>query len=201
MSSASPQTAVPHDAQSGADALDRFGCVTNETKRDLQRFVALLAEWQCAHNLVSPATLDAVWERHVADSLQLVEHAPPDFREWVDLGSGAGFPGLVVAIAGKDRPERHFTLVESNGKKAAFLNAAIRATGANATVANERIESFGAKMARRGDVISARALKPLPELLQLAQPYCREDSVILALKGRDYAQNWTPRLSALRSMW
>ena len=85
------------------------------------------------------------------------------FRHWVDLGSGAGFPGLVVAIACKDDPERRFTLVESNGKKAAFLRAAIRETGARASVAAERIEAYGGD-AEPADVVSARALAPLSAL-------------------------------------
>jgi 16S rRNA (guanine527-N7)-methyltransferase len=157
------------------------------TKRDLERFVALLRDWQRTHNLVAPSTLPEVWTRHVADSLQLLDYAP-DFREWVDLGSGAGFPGLVVAIASKSRPERHFTLVESNRKKAAFLRAAIRETGANASVAAERIEEHGPKFAGRADVVSARALAPLPKLLGLAAPYLNERSVLPFLKGQDYVQ-------------
>ncbi len=104
---------------------------TNRMREDFERFVALLAAWQRTHNLVSGGTLKDVWTRHVADSLQLLDHAP-GFGQWVDLGSGAGFPGLVVAIACKEQPERHFTLIESNNKKAAFLRAAIRETGANA---------------------------------------------------------------------
>lgn len=157
-------------------------------RRDLRRFVELLREWQAVHNLISARTLDDVWTRHIADSLQLLDHAPQHFREWVDLGSGAGFPGLVVAIASKGEPGRHFTLVESNAKKAAFLRAAIRATGANAEVANERIETHAGKMAGRADVVSARALAPLSELLRLADAYCHAESVMLFLKGREYVQ-------------
>ena len=234
------------EAASSADQLDRFGVVTSRTKHDLERFVALLVEWQRAHNLVAPGALAEIWTRHVADSLQLLAHAPPGFREWVDLGSGAGFPGLVVAIVSRDwvphpgsggggppkavegadigaahvtRPlhhashgplppsshdeggtgcstsdrvtgteARHFTLVESNAKKAAFLRAAIRETGANATVAAERIEAHATGWGRRADVISARALAPLPALLGLAAPYVRKESLMLLLKGREYVE-------------
>jgi 16S rRNA (guanine527-N7)-methyltransferase len=165
--------------------LDRFPFVTDPVQADLERFVALLAKWQRTHNLVSRGSLDAVWERHIADSLQLLEHAP-DFREWVDLGSGAGFPGLVVAIAAKDRPEAHFTLVESNQKKVAFLRAAIRDSGARADVAAERIEMHGQKMAGQADIVSARALAPLVDLCRLAEPYRHEGSVLLLLKGQDF---------------
>jgi 16S rRNA (guanine527-N7)-methyltransferase len=205
--------ATPPDAAEAAGALARFSFVTPEIRRDLERFVGLLREWQQTHNLVSRTDLDVIWDRHVADSLQLIEHAPDGWREWVDLGSGAGFPGLVVAIAMKGtgrvetsvplsrpsadaeghplpRGERvklpHVTLVESNLKKAAFLRAAIRESGANASVAAERIEEHGPKMAGQADVVSARALAPLPALCALAQPYLREGSVLLLLKGQDF---------------
>jgi 16S rRNA (guanine527-N7)-methyltransferase len=169
-----------------ADPLDRFGFVTDRARCDLERFVTLLGEWQKVHNLVGDATWGEVWSRHVADSLQLCGHAPPDFREWVDLGSGAGFPGLVVAIINKERRDRHFTLIESNQKKAAFLRAAIRETGAAASVAAERIEAHAPKMVGRADVLSARALAPLPALFALAHPYVHLGSLMLLLKGQDF---------------
>jgi 16S rRNA (guanine527-N7)-methyltransferase len=172
---------------SPADVLDRFGSVPDRTKRDLERYVALLGEWQRVHNLVSRSALDDLWTRHVADSLQLLYHVA-QFREWVDLGSGAGFPGLVVAIASKHSPDQHFTLVESTAKKAAFLRAAIRETGVNASVANERIESHAQKISGRADVVSARALAPLSELLGLAAPYANKDTVMLFLKGKEHVQ-------------
>jgi 16S rRNA (guanine527-N7)-methyltransferase len=197
MSNASPTVSVaaPRDGGTSAVALDRFGFVTNRTKEDLERFVALLRKWQRAHNLVSRATLDEVWPRHVADSLQLLDHAP-DFRHWVDLGSGAGFPGLVVAIACKDRPERRFTLVESNGKKAAFLRAAIRATGAHATVVAGRSEAC-ADAVEPADIVSARALAPLPDLLRLGAPYLGKDGMMLLLKGQDFVHE----LEAASKSW
>ena len=186
MSNASPivPAATQRKPPSPGDPLARFG-VGAAARRDLETFVALLTEWQRVHNLVARGGLDEVWTRHVADSLQLLNYAP-DFREWVDLGSGAGFPGIVVAIAGKEFPGRHFTLVESNAKKAAFLRAAIRETGANASVAAERIEVHAPRMAGRADVISARALAPLVDLLALAQPYACPDTLMLLLKGREY---------------
>jgi 16S rRNA (guanine527-N7)-methyltransferase len=196
MSSASRRrpAAAPPDAAEAARALARFSFVTPAIQGDLEGFVALLREWQRTHNLVSRADLDVIWSRHVADSLQLIEHAPDGWREWVDLGSGAGFPGLVVAIVmkGTERAERsvklpHVTLVESNLKKAAFLRAAIRESGANASVAAERIEEHGPRMAGQADVVSARALAPLPALLALARPYLHERSALLLLKGQDFA--------------
>src|SRR6478752_5546419 len=124
MSNASPTApaATRHKGPSPTDPLLCYG-IGDGARRDLERYVALLGEWQRVHNLVSHSALDGVWTRHVADSLQLLHHAP-EFREWVDLGSGAGFPGLLIAIATRGFPERHVTLVESNAKKAVFLRAA-----------------------------------------------------------------------------
>ena len=172
-------------AEHVSEVLGRFGFVTEFVRADLETFVSVLHDWQRVHNLVSRSALDEVWTRHVADSLQLLAHAPP-FREWIDLGSGAGFPGLMIAIAAKADPSRRFTLVESNQKKAAFLRAAIRATGANAAVAAERAEEHGPKMAGRADVVSARAVAPLVFLLRLAVPYLHAGSVLLLLKGQDF---------------
>ena len=165
--------------------LDRFGFATEPVRGDLDTFVSLLFRWQKTHNLVAASTLRDVWERHVADSLQLLDAAPP-FGEWVDLGSGAGFPGLVVAIAAKARAGAHVTLVEANGKKAAFLRAAVRATGAPASVAAERIEAHAPAHLSMADVVSTRALAPLPRLLPLAAPYLHAGSVLLLLKGQDF---------------
>jgi len=187
MSSIDPPAASPDDSAARL-ALGRFGLVGEAARCDLRRFVALLHEWQRAHNLVARSTLDEVWTRHAADSLQLLEHAPAGFREWVDLGSGAGFPGLVVAIACKAEPVRHFTLVESNGKKAAFLRTAIRETGAHASVAAERIETHAGRMRGQADIVSARALAPLAELLKLGAPYLAGEGVMLLLKGQDAVQ-------------
>jgi 16S rRNA (guanine527-N7)-methyltransferase len=188
MSNAAPQSpaATPHEPPEPGSALDRFGSVTSQSKRALERYVALLFEWQRLHNLVAASTLPDVWTRHVADSLQLLGQAPSTYREWVDLGSGAGFPGLAIAIASLANTQRHFTLVEATGKKCAFLRAVVDATGANASVVNARIESHAKTMAGRADVISARALAPLPKLLGLALPYAHRDSVMLFPKGRDY---------------
>lgn len=182
-------------------AIDRFGFVTADIRRDLERYVALLREWQRTHNLVGRGELDAIWSRHVADSLQLIGHAPPGWKTWVDLGSGAGFPGLIIAIAAKGRdgpaeagaspPSRpsakaEVTLVEANMKKAAFLRAAIRETGAPARVATQRIEAHAGTMRGEADVVSARALAPLSELCALASPYLHEESMLLLLKGQDF---------------
>lgn len=173
------------DRDGASETLDRFGFVTKAGRERLNRFVALLEIWQRTHNLVAASQLGELWGRHVADSVQLVE-AAPDFREWVDLGSGAGFPGLIVAAVFADDPNRHFTLVESNNKKAAFLRAAIRETGANAAVASARIEQHSATMQGRADIVSARALASFDELCRLAYPYLHDESLLLFLKGQDF---------------
>lgn len=147
--------------------------------------MALLTDWQRVHNLVGRAELDDIWIRHIQDSLQLLSHAQ-DFKLWVDLGSGAGFPGLVVAIATRADISKSFVLVESNHKKAAFLRTAARELAANVQVAAERIEAHGPKVAGRADIVSVRALAPLPMLCGLAAPYLHPESTILALKGQDF---------------
>ena len=188
MSNASPMppAAAPREGGAALSPADPLAGLPAATRDDLERFAALPTEWQRAHNLVARGALADIWSRHVADSLQLLHHAP-DFRHWVDLGSGAGFPGLVVAIACKARPACRFTLVEANAKKAAFLRAAIRETGASADVAAERIETHAAR-SEPADVVSARALAPLPALLELGAPYMGEASVMLLLKGQDFVQ-------------
>jgi 16S rRNA (guanine527-N7)-methyltransferase len=135
-------------------------------------------------NLVGPSALSAVWTRHVADSLQLLSLAP-DARVWVDLGSGAGFPGLVIACALADRSDAVAHLVESNRKKAGFLREAARVSGAAASVHHCRAEQFVEEWQGEIDIVTARALAPLPKLLLLAEPLLRKGAQALFLKGQD----------------
>jgi 16S rRNA (guanine527-N7)-methyltransferase len=138
--------------------------VSRETSERLDRFVELLLRWQRRTNLVAPSTVSRLWTRHVADSLQLLDLVP-QARVWVDLGSGAGFPGLVIATALAGEPGAMVHLVESNTKKAAFLREAQRATGAPATVHLQRIEDFAASFQGPLDAVTARAVAPLKSLL------------------------------------
>jgi 16S rRNA (guanine527-N7)-methyltransferase len=162
-------------------AAERLIDVSRETWARLETLVATLDRWQATTNLVAPNTLNAVWTRHVADGAQLVPLAPPAPARWVDLGSGGGFPGLVVAAMLAGRTEVH--LVESNGKKAAFLREAARAMGVAATVHAARAErALGCLSA---DVVSARALAPLPVLVALAEPLLKTGAVGLFPKGRE----------------
>lgn len=153
-----------------------------QQEADLRAYETLLRKWQRTINLVGPSTLAHVWDRHFQDSAQLLELAPRA-KTWVDLGSGGGFPGLVVAILGKDRAmEVH--LVESDLRKAAFLRTVSRETSAPATVHAGRIESVLPTLPVP-DVISARALAPLPQLLEWTEDKLENGAIGLFMKGQD----------------
>lgn len=159
--------------------------VPRETIHRLIRYAELLAHWQSRTNLVAPSTLPALWSRHFADSAQLSALAP-DARLWLDLGSGAGFPGLVVAILEAGRPDFRMHLVESNRKKCAFLAEVARETNAAVDIHPMRIEDLAESAQSLGpDVVSARALAPLPRLLELASPFFGPGTKGLFLKGRE----------------
>ena len=156
--------------------------VSRETETRLDRYVEVLLLWQSKLNLVAPSTLHELWTRHIADSLQLLALAP-QARIWVDFGSGGGFPGLPIALAGKAGTKVH--LVESNGKKAAFLREAVRATGAEAVVHQERVEKFGESCAETVHAVTARALAPLKTLCDQAFPLIGRGAIGLFPKGQD----------------
>jgi 16S rRNA (guanine527-N7)-methyltransferase len=158
--------------------------VSRETEDRLVAIVALLEKWQRTINLVAPATLPVVWTRHIADSLQLIPLAGAATR-WVDLGSGGGFPGLVVASVLAERPGADVTLVESDSRKAAFLREAARIAELPATVLPARIEQVALRIAEGVEIVSARALAPLPKLLDLAAPFLAQGATGLFLKGQD----------------
>lgn len=158
--------------------------VSRETAARLDRFVELLLRWQKNINLIAASTIETVWTRHIADSLQLLALAP-EGKRWVDLGSGAGFPGLVIACALASKAGAIVHLVESNAKKAAFLREAVRHTGAPALVHAVRIEEFVKNFRERPDAITARGLAPLKLLLKLADPLLKSGAVGLFPKGQD----------------
>ncbi len=130
--------------------------VSRETTERLRLLESELRRWQSIKNLVGPGTLDDIWNRHIVDSLQLL-NAAPDAKSWLDLGSGAGFPGLVLAIAGRERGLQ-VDLVESNSRKCAFLRHVARLTEANARVHEARLEAIIPQFVGKVDVVSARAL-------------------------------------------
>jgi 16S rRNA (guanine527-N7)-methyltransferase len=154
--------------QADRDAALQLTPVSRETVQRLEVFVALLLRWQKAVPLLGASTLPKLWTRHVADSLQLLDVAG-NAKVWADLGSGAGFPGLIIAIARANQSGMLVHLVESNSRKVAFLREAIRVTSAPAKIHAMRIES-AAKRIGEVEIITARALAPLPRLIQLAAP-------------------------------
>jgi len=159
--------------------------VPRETIHRLARYADLLASWQRSTNLVGASTLPTLWSRHFADSAQLRDLAP-EARLWLDLGSGAGFPGLVVAILQAEVPGFRMHLVESNKKKCAFLAEIVRATNAPVDIHAMRIEELALNDHMLvPDVVSARALAPLPRLLELAAPFFGAKTRGLFLKGRE----------------
>jgi len=179
--------------------------VSRETLADLATYEGLLRQWQSAVNLVAASTLDAIWHRHFADSAQLLALAP-GARAWVDLGSGAGFPGLVIALllAGDPGPAvgalparpgpqaklPRMTLIESNARKCAFLREVVRATriarSLSVDILSTRIETATTQVSLQApDVVSARAVAPLDKLFALAAPLFASSTVGLFLKGRD----------------
>ena len=158
--------------------------VSRETAAKLDGFVEHLLQVAPHLNLIARSTLPSVWTRHVADSLQLLALAP-DAKCWADLGSGGGFPGLVIACALAERPGAQVHLVESIGKKAAFLREAVNLLQLPAEVHAVRIEDFGKNFRARPDVVTARALAPLDELLKLAHPLLKSGATGLFPKGQD----------------
>jgi 16S rRNA (guanine527-N7)-methyltransferase len=158
--------------------------VSRETWERLDGLVALLIKWQTTTNLVAPSTLAEIWTRHVADSLQLLTIVP-DARAWVDLGSGGGFPGLVIACAMADHPGGKIDLVESNQKKSAFLREAARILSVPAIVHTRRIEDFVSAPVQSFDVVTARALAPLDRLMDYAGPLLKTGAIGLFPKGQD----------------
>ena len=159
--------------------------VSHETLEKLELYERLLLQWQKAVNLVAPATLPQIWQRHFADSAQLRALAS-QAKTWVDLGSGGGFPGLAIAIMIANQKECYVHLIESNSRKCAFLSEVARRTGAPARVHNMRIaDAASSGVAPIADVVTARALAPLDALLELALPFFGNASAGLFLKGRE----------------
>jgi 16S rRNA (guanine527-N7)-methyltransferase len=158
--------------------------VSRETAARLDRFVALLLDWQDRINLIAASTVPTLWTRHIADSLQLLAIAP-QARKWVDLGSGGGFPGVPIACALAEQSAAEVHLIESNKKKAGFLHEVVRVTGAPAIVHAERIADFAHGFRGELDAVTARALAPLPELLSIAYPLLKSGARGLFPKGQD----------------
>jgi 16S rRNA (guanine527-N7)-methyltransferase len=158
--------------------------VSRETIRRLDILVELMLTWQRTTQLIAKSTVPRLWTRHVADSLQLLDLAP-DARIWVDLGSGAGFPGLVIACALAATPGACVHLVESNAKKAAFLREAARITEVPVSIHAQRIEKFVESFDQRADVVTARALAPLKALADQSFDLLKDGGMGIFPKGQD----------------
>lgn len=182
-----PATPVPLDpaAPFGPTEFQALLNVSRETLAAFETYAELLSRWQKAINLVGPKTLDQVWRRHFYDSAQLLPLAPAGAKVWIDLGSGAGFPGLVLALLGA--AEVH--LVESDGRKTVFLEETARILKLPVAVHRGRIESLAGLPAP--DVITARALAPLAKLLDYGAHLARPETVGLFLKGQDFEKELT----------
>ncbi|WP_294612946.1 16S rRNA (guanine(527)-N(7))-methyltransferase RsmG [Roseovarius sp.] len=169
--------------------------VSRETKERLEVYAELLRKWNPKINLVSKATIEDLWWRHIEDSAQVYGLVPHPVDHWADIGSGGGFPGLVVAIIALERgsPQRT-TLVESDSRKCAFLRTVIRETGANASVLNDRIEALPPMGV---NVLSARALGSLDLLLSFAERHLGDGGTAIFPKG----VNWEKELLEAQSKW
>ncbi|MEW6630700.1 MAG: 16S rRNA (guanine(527)-N(7))-methyltransferase RsmG [Pseudomonadota bacterium] len=160
------------------------GPVSRETFERLQAFEQLFLKWNRSINLAAPSTLDDVWRRHILDSAQLARIAPAAKR-WVDLGSGGGFPGLVLGFLLAERAGASIDLVESNRKKASFLQSIIGQFGLPARVLAKRIDD-SYSLVSEPEIVTARALAGLPDLLDLSAPWLSKGARALFHKGRDY---------------
>jgi 16S rRNA (guanine527-N7)-methyltransferase len=185
-----PKNAPIPDSAHAADYIASLPYVSRETFARLEQFVALLLKWNKAINLIGKATEADIWQRHILDSVQLFPLLKQDARLLTDFGSGAGFPGIILALLGAP----HVVLVESDQRKCAFLSEAGRLSTSKVTVHNARIEML---TPWKSDVITARALAPLGKLLELTYPFASPATQFLFLKG----VNTSSELSEAEEKW
>ncbi len=169
--------------------------VSRETYAELDAFAALVRKWTRHINLVSAASLPDLWDRHIVDSVQLYPYAPRGYRNWLDVGSGGGFPGIVAAIIAKTaNPDAAFTLIESDQRKATFLRTASRELGLRVNVIADRIENVPSQAA---DVVSARALTTLSGLFSMIGRHMDPAGTALLHKGKRYQEE----VADARRLW
>ncbi|MCF2871480.1 16S rRNA (guanine(527)-N(7))-methyltransferase RsmG [Octadecabacter sp. G9-8] len=157
--------------------------VSRETMEKLRAYSDLIVKWTKTINLISPASVPDIWDRHITDSAQIYQYAPSSWGHWIDLGSGGGLPGLVISIL--DQSERPVTLIESDTRKCLFLNTVRRELDLNVTVLNKRINAVDTPPA---DVITARALAPLTDLMTFASDLLLPTGTALFSKGLTYKE-------------
>jgi 16S rRNA (guanine527-N7)-methyltransferase len=184
MAQRSQQAPAPTGSAADKAAALTLAPVSQETEARLDRYVDLLLEWQAKTNLVAQSTLPNLWTRHIADSLQLLALAP-SAKVWVDLGSGGGFPGVVLACALAEIPDAMVHLVERNAKKAAFLREALRVSTSPGIVHLAEIGDSVDRIAGPVDCVTARAVAPLHQLIRFAEPLVKRGAKVLFLKGQD----------------
>lgn len=182
------------------DAALRLVPVSRETAARLDLFVELFLRWQRAVQMVAPSTLAKLWTRHIADSLQLV-NAAPSAKVWADLGTGGGFPGLIIAAAVADKQGALVHLVESNQRRGAFLKEAARQMVAPVEIHVARIESVAKQLPRDIEIVTARALAPMDELLKFAGPVLETGAKGLFLKGQDVDKELTEATKSWNIQW
>lgn len=170
--------------------------VSRETLERLEIYASLLKKWNPAINLVSPSTVNGLWTRHFLDSAQVLSAAPSTQGGWCDVGTGGGFPGIVVALMAKElAPDMSVTCIESDVRKATFLRTVLRETGVDATVISERIEKA---IPQEASVFSARALAPLSKLLSFAERHLSPSGTCLFQKGATYQNEIEEALESWR---
>jgi 16S rRNA (guanine527-N7)-methyltransferase len=190
--------AAPLGRIDGAEAFRRAFNVSRETMDRLEAYAALVRLWQPKINLIAPSTVGEIWHRHFADSAQLDELIPLEARSLVDLGSGGGFPGMVLAVLRAERSKATVTLIESDQRKAAFLGEVSRRLVIPVEILSTRIESRETQTrVALADVVTARALAPMVKLLDWVAPFLGPASVALLMKGRDAERE----VAAARSIW
>ena len=196
MSRAPSKGALADQLADDRRAASRLVPVSRETEDRLAIFVELLDRWRQKTNLISNSTFATVWTRHIADSAQLSALAP-DAKRWVDMGSGAGFPGLVIAIQLAGVPGALVHCIESDRRKCAFLREAARATGAAAAIHPQRVEAIEPKSLGTVDAVTARAFAPLPLTLELARPWMERGAIAVFPRG----ESAKDQIAALPEAW
>lgn len=175
--------------------IDQIGVdVSRETMERLEHFGDLTAKWTKKINLIAKSTIPDIWDRHIIDSAQVFQYADAP-KHWVDIGSGGGFPGIVMAVLAKEHsPETKFTLIESDARKCTFLRTAVRELSLNVYVLTQRIEE---SLDQAADVVSARALGSLSDLLPMIHQHMMPNGTALLMKGQNYAEE----IAATRPNW
>ena len=177
-----------------SDILDIYN-VSRETINELKKYETLVKEWNAKFNLISKSTVDKVWDRHILDSLQLCSFFEEKEGVLIDFGSGAGFPGIVIAIVAKEKfPNLKINLVESITKKATFLNVVKESLNLDINIINDRIENI---KSLKADFITSRAMASLEKLLNYSKPFCLKSTKLIFPKG----EKWKEELEEAKQKW